>query len=395
MANRKIVTGLLTVIALISLFPTIVLGSTDTDAIQTVKSYDSVQPTKEWTIEFNTEMDDESINNQTIYVEDSNQNKIPATVYLTDDKRKAKVIPPNGGYAAGETYKLTVTGQVYSTDKLLIKQGYAIEFTIEAKEVASDKSVVSFGVVTADILNVRGGPSTSSEKLGKLEYGDVVEIYSFDGSWAKIEYNGQDAYLHKDYLKLKSVSGATVIEGLNVVIDAGHGGQDPGALKNDLQEKDLNLDVSLKVADKLKELGANPILTRSTDEFLELYERVKYSNNNLGDIFVSIHVNSAVSTASGAEVYYNEGKGLNEMESILLAQKIQDQLVELVDMHDRGIKQGDFYVIRENETPAALVELGFITNDDDRKKLESDEYRTLFAEAITQGIVDYFKEAVN
>ncbi|MBM7570257.1 N-acetylmuramoyl-L-alanine amidase [Aquibacillus albus] len=389
MANIKSLAGFLFMLFLLFLSPV----SFSADSSKSIASYESVEPTKVWTVEFNTEMDSESINNETIYVIDSNENKVATSIYLTEDKRKAKVNPPANGYKQEENYQLVVTNDVYSTNKVLIKQGYSIDFTIKAADIASDNSVVFNGTVTADILNVRSGPSTNTEVLGKLKYGDEVAIYEVDGHWVQIHHDGKVGYLHKNYLKLRNVSGS-ILENLRIVIDAGHGDGDPGAVYGDVQEKEIVFDVSNRVGKKLEELGAVPKLTRTTDEFLELYERVKYTEENFGDIFISIHANAASSDAYGTETYYYKDKESNEKESYILAEKIQEQMVALTKMKNRGVKHGNFHVIRETEVPAVLLELGFITNDEDREKLMTDEYRELFAKAITQGIINYYMEEV-
>lgn len=136
---------------------------------------------------------------------------------------------------------------------------------------------------------------------------------------------------------------AEPIEGKTVYIDAGHGGEDSGAVGNGLFEKDINLAVSEHVTDKLKEEGANPVASRSDDHFLTLEERVAKASANQADLFVSIHVNSGVASASGTETYFqSDYEGEN---SRRLASDIQSQLVSSLQTRDRGVKESDFYVI--------------------------------------------------
>lgn len=183
---------------------------------------------------------------------------------------------------------------------------------------------------------------------------------------------------------------AEPIEGKTVYIDAGHGGEDSGAVGNGLFEKDINLAVSEHVTDKLKGEGANPVASRSDDHFLTLEERVAKASANQADLFVSIHVNSGVASASGTETYFqSDYEGEN---SRRLASDIQSQLVSSLQTRDRGVKESDFYVITYSQMPSVLAELGFITNSSDADKLGSEEYQQKAADAIVNGIDSYYDQ---
>ncbi|RJS53368.1 hypothetical protein C2H96_20345 [Bacillus subtilis] len=183
---------------------------------------------------------------------------------------------------------------------------------------------------------------------------------------------------------------AEPMEGKTVYIDAGHGGEDSGAVGNGLFEKDINLAVSEHVTDKLKEEGANPVASRSDDHFLTLEERVAKASANQADLFVSIHVNSGVASASGTETYFqSDYEGEN---SRRLASDIQSQLVSSLQTRDRGVKESDFYVITYSQMPSVLAELGFITNSSDADKLGSEEYQQKAADAIVNGIDSYYDQ---
>ncbi|WP_133953132.1 N-acetylmuramoyl-L-alanine amidase family protein [Bacillus subtilis] len=183
---------------------------------------------------------------------------------------------------------------------------------------------------------------------------------------------------------------AEPIEGKTVYIDAGHGGEDSGAVGNGLFEKDINLAVSRQVTDKLKAEGAHPVASRSDDHFLTLEERVAKASANQADLFVSIHVNSGVASASGTETYFqSDYEGEN---SRRLASDIQSQLVSSLQTRDRGVKESDFYVITYSQMPSVLAELGFITNSSDADKLGSEEYQQKAADAIVNGIDSYYDQ---
>ncbi|MCY7783486.1 MULTISPECIES: N-acetylmuramoyl-L-alanine amidase [unclassified Bacillus (in: firmicutes)] len=183
---------------------------------------------------------------------------------------------------------------------------------------------------------------------------------------------------------------AEPIEGKTVYIDAGHGGEDSGAVGNGLFEKDINLAVSKQVTDKLKAEGAHPVASRSDDHFLTLEDRVAKASANHADLFVSIHVNSGVASASGTETYFqSDYEGEN---SRRLAADIQSKLVSSLQTRDRGVKESDFYVITYSQMPSVLAELGFITNSSDADKLGSEQYQQKAADAIVDGIDFYYDQ---
>ncbi|MDA7025496.1 N-acetylmuramoyl-L-alanine amidase [Bacillus sp. CLL-7-23] len=178
------------------------------------------------------------------------------------------------------------------------------------------------------------------------------------------------------------------IVGKKIFIDAGHGGSDPGASANGLREKDVNLAFAKKVYSKLSSGGALPIMARSTDVYLTLSQRVAKAESNHADIFVSIHSNSASSSATGTETYYyTKYQATN---SKRLATEIQSRLYKAMNTRDRSVRTGNFHVIRESTMPSCLVELGFITNKSDASKLNSSYYQDRAASAIYNGIVAYY-----
>lgn len=259
----------------------------------------------------------------------------------------------------------------------------------EKPPASIDASTVAVSLTSG--LNVRSGPSTSNGVIGSLSKGQTVPVLSVSGNWVKVQYGNQTGYVSKLYLKLKNTEGNPVAQRL-IVLDAGHGGKDPGAVGSGITEKQIVLEVAKRVETKLKAAGATVIMTRSGDTYPTLGDRVDLAKEKYADMFVSIHANSASPSANGAETFYDTSQNLNGEESKKLASEIQKQIVALADMNDRGIKDNDFYVLRNNDMPSVLVELGFITNSGDLAKLKSEKYYDLFAEAIYRGIVEYYKK---
>ena len=171
-----------------------------------------------------------------------------------------------------------------------------------------------------------------------------------------------------------------------VVIDPGHGGTDYGAIREGINEKDITLDVSQKIVSILKSKGYKYALTRKDDTYLGLQERCDFTEEENPEIFVSIHVNSAVATEpNGIEThYYHEP-------SKELAEVIQKHLVKNIDSKDRGIIKSKFYVINHTEVPAVLVEIGFLSNPEERAEIITEKRKQATAKAIAEGIIEYLK----
>lgn len=182
-----------------------------------------------------------------------------------------------------------------------------------------------------------------------------------------------------------------------VIIDAGHGGYDAGAIgKKGTKEKDVTLSVALKVGEILKNKGVNVIYTRTSDkvawqknEKADLQYRTNLSNNSKADLFISIHTNSSIiRSVKGMETYYAPGSS----NSKALASAIQNKLVSSLKFPNRGIKSERFYVLRNTKVPAVLVELGFISNSSEEDILKSSKYQSSYAEAVAGGILSYLKK---
>lgn len=247
------------------------------------------------------------------------------------------------------------------------------------------------GRVTINNLNVRSAGNSSAPTMGKLQTKQKVEVLSISGYWAKIRYGNKTGYVHKTYLKLLNQTGNPLRDRV-IIVDAGHGGHDPGTIKTGSTEKAIVLNVSKKLETKLKNAGAKVLMTRSTDKYYSLEKRTIFAKNNYAEAFVSIHVNAAGSSAKGAETYYDTSSNVNGVESRDLATFIQRNIVQKANMVDRGVKNNRFYVIRNNNVAAVLVELGFLSNADDYKKLTSEAYANIYADAIYQGLYEYYSK---
>jgi N-acetylmuramoyl-L-alanine amidase CwlD len=173
-----------------------------------------------------------------------------------------------------------------------------------------------------------------------------------------------------------------------IVLDAGHGGSDPGAQRGVIQEKEITLAITQKLEKILQAKGIRTIMTRSDDTFVSLQDRVAITNRIKPDAFVSVHINSLETTSDihGIETYYQTAQSQN------LAQLIHQSLVGNLQVPDRYIRKARFYVINHTEVPSILAEVGFISNVKEREKLISPDYQNQIAESLARGVILYLNE---
>jgi N-acetylmuramoyl-L-alanine amidase len=183
-----------------------------------------------------------------------------------------------------------------------------------------------------------------------------------------------------------------------LVIDAGHGGHDPGALApvgdTSLQEKNLTLSIAQDVANILSETGATVLMTRDDDRFIALTERPAIANRNEAQFFLSIHINSntIANSNSGTFTYYHA----NDPNAKLLAECIQYEIGRVSGLPDNGVRSDytvwpgkGFAVLRDSKMPAVLIEIAYINNEIDQQYLKSPEWRKKIADAIVRGVRVY------
>jgi N-acetylmuramoyl-L-alanine amidase len=222
----------------------------------------------------------------------------------------------------------------------------------------------------------------------------------------------------------------------SVLIDPGHGGKDPGAIgQGGLREKDVVLDIALKLGRILEKKGLEVIYTRRKDVFVPLNERTEIANERGADLFISIHTNSSRNKRTrGVETYFLNWTSNREAmrvaarenkisyskmeqvqgelqvilldlarnnkseESMELAHSVQNTMVGTLKKHysrieDHRVKWALFYVLVGAEMPSVLVEVSFISNREEEKRLSTDKYRSRIAEALASGVNDYIRQS--
>ncbi len=192
------------------------------------------------------------------------------------------------------------------------------------------------------------------------------------------------------------VNASLPLQGKVIVVDAGHGGLDPGTVYKDIYEKDINLKISLYLEQYLSEYGASVILTRNSDDDLsngvtnhrkktDFDNRIKIINNKYTDMYLSIHLNYlASSNYYGAQVFYNN-------DNKVLAETIQTYINKVLNS-DREIKAipVSTYMYSRLNKPGVLIECGFLSNANERGLLITDNYQQKIAKTIAESIVNYY-----
>ncbi|WP_019241545.1 MULTISPECIES: N-acetylmuramoyl-L-alanine amidase [Bacillus] len=278
----------------------------------------------------------------------------------------------------------------------------AMDYRLRLK---SNESFNGEGVVNASSLNVRKGPSTVYSVATSVKNNETVLIGYDVGDWKLIKTKKNIVgFVYSEYVSAGSAtqppsnggnSGNTggTISSETLVIDPGHGGKDPGVVGFGLKEKDVVLDTGLRLKKLLIKTPFGVKYTRETDVYIAPEKRPGIAKSLKGTTFVSIHANGFNGSANGTETFYWGKSATNPHvnDSKLLAESIQKRMLDAMGTKDRGVKHGNYVVLRENTMPSTLVELAFIDQKEDNNKLKSPQYRQKAAEAIYLGILDYYQ----
>ncbi|WP_413532956.1 N-acetylmuramoyl-L-alanine amidase [Empedobacter brevis] len=171
------------------------------------------------------------------------------------------------------------------------------------------------------------------------------------------------------------------------VIDAGHGGFDKGSKNHNIIESEYSLELAKKMQELAKQKNINVILTRDTDDFIDLQSRVDKLQELNPELVISLHLNNAVNKETkGSEVYIKK----DNLDA--RTEKIGTELADLISfdsINNRGLKKGNFKILRESKSPTFLVELGFVSNENDAETLKNTEYKNQLAEKFVQFLENY------
>ena len=251
--------------------------------------------------------------------------------------------------------------------------------------------------------NLREEPSTSSNIVIHANAGEKYNILATEGEWYKVEVDkttigyvanwvvsknleDDSTKEEKEESKKKDSRKKGTLKGLTLVIDPGHGGNDKGTTGvRGTDEKDINLKTVDLLKSKLRSAGAEVIMTRESDVYVDLRKRVSISHQYAADAFISIHYDATQdSSISGFTTYYTNGYQRK------LAEYVHEGLSKKVTIRDRGVQSGNYLVTRENKQAAILIELGYLSNPSEESVVTTDFYREQATLGIYQGLLKYF-----
>ena len=325
-----------------------------------------------------------------LYEEENTNSKVLTTIPKTDlfyligemnDKMIKVRYQDKEGYVDAETVNYAID----TIQEILNKQA-GLPVTIDSNKMFVTK-------LKETPIYAQG--NSSSEIVGTVNQGTQFTYEDREGNFYKVSIgNGKFGYVPY-WLVVTNFAGIetddTIPQGIKnatIVIDPGHGGDDPGAVVNfsDKHEADYTLKTALLVKQELEALGAKVILTRSTDTSVSLADRAAISNQNNANVFISIHFDSAEdASSSGTTAYYFSDKSEN------LSQTVNKYLSRNLPLKNQGSRFQNFMVLRDNARPSILLELGYLNNQSDNKVIDSQEYQENIAQSIANALKEYFQ----
>lgn len=241
--------------------------------------------------------------------------------------------------------------------------------------------------IQSDNTQLRNGPSTDYDIIRFANMGTQFDAVSENDDWYKITEDDFTGYVLKQLVEKDNTPSSSDIRNKTIMIDAGHGGRDVGAIGSTGKfEKDITYITAQKLEQELTMLGAKVLLTRPEDEFISLGSRSSFANIRDIDAFLSIHYNSVpeLPTVTGIESYFYQEHNKD------LAKYIQREIIKETGAIDRGITEGNFAVIRQSFKPSVLIELGFISNQKKEALLSTSAYQQKMVSGIVNGLRKYF-----
>lgn len=275
--------------------------------------------------------------------------------------------------------------------------GWYIEKTVgSSPEEPTGNSKSGYVQILYNGTNLRSKASTNSSIVARASAGESFAIQEQTGEWYKITLkSGQSAYVAGWIVSVSGtgsgsapVNKAGGLKGKTIVIDPGHGGRDSGTVGyRDTLEKELTLSTSQILYELLRNAGANVILTRNDDTYSSLNTRVALAHYHNSDAFISVHYDSIYdSSIKGYTAYYYHSYQKD------LSQSILDNLGKTLSSRNRGVKKGNYYVLRENKQPAVLLELGYLSNPSEEALVTTHSFQDMAARSIYNGLTEYFRK---
>jgi N-acetylmuramoyl-L-alanine amidase len=278
---------------------------------------------------------------------------------FTDSNETAGTV--DGTSAEAADFKTFFSGQYDETGRF-----YTVSFPSNVVELGSGNLQINDGLmnnveIVNDTVNQKTNVTFNTEGKFAYEFSVNTDLQTLEISVSKL-------YSLKDRL---------------VVIDAGHGGNDPGATSSGINEKDINLKIAVKVNEILQGKGVNTYMTRVDDTFVPLRDRANIANNMIASLFLSIHNNAYNKSEHGTETLYYPTDA-----SKSFAKTVQDSLTNALGTKNRGIvDRPNLVVLNSTKMPAVIAEVAFVTNDEDHAKLLDDNFLQNAAQALANAVI--------
>lgn len=310
-------------------------------------------------------------------------------------------------YQEGDWYQVLYMGQVawIHGDYVDIITTPSAAQADSVQDIPTDSTVVVIG--NAQSTNIRSLASMDGEVIHTAGPGERFQYIESVGSWFHIRINENlTGYVADSVATLSTVEtqaesvasqdltgsqyarSISNISEATIVIDAGHGGRDSGAVSadNSILEKDITLSTAILLRNRLQDAGANVILSRSSDEFVSLDDRVITGHNYQADLFISLHYDAieVANSMSGTTTYYYSESNLE------LANTVNRYLAQLGPLNNNGVRHGNYYVLRANNQPSILLELGYMNSDIDIQHIDTIAYQSTIVEAVYQALREYY-----
>jgi N-acetylmuramoyl-L-alanine amidase len=296
--------------------------------------------------------------------------------------------------------KFTILDEVNDWVKIEFQPGnigwaagwYFNKDNVKSSQIAKDSKVTILHSGT----NIRKDPTTQSNVVQRANEGESFPIINVENDWYEIKLsNGNNGFIAGWLVTTNGTAPGIDKQGAGgnlkyktIVIDPGHGGIDNGATgANGTLEKELTLRTAQLLSDKLKAAGANVFLTRSNDSYLPLPSRVRHASVHQSDAFISLHYDSNLDrSVRGMTGYYYHSYQKKLAEYVYHSTNSQTRL------KSRGVRSGDYHVVRENHRAAVLMELGYLSNSAEEMTLRSSQFQENAATGLYNGLAKYFKE---
>ncbi len=270
----------------------------------------------------------------------------------------------------------------------------------DASKKASSTSQNETVTIIYNGTNLRSEASTSSSVIQRAQAGESYPITGTAGDWYQLSIDGQEAYVANWLVTINNPTKKTQaaakkisterkkgsLKGLTIVVDPGHGGNDHGTTGvRGTEEKEITLKTAELLSSKLQAAGAEVIMTRQSDLYVDLRKRVSTAHQAQADAFISIHYDATTdSSVTGLTTYYTNSYQKE------LAQYVHAGASKQVEIRDRGVQLGNYLVLRENRHPSILIELGFLSNPNEERTITTNYYREQATLGIYNGILQYF-----